>query len=93
MPFFFTLIFIYWLRWVFTAALGLSLGAASRGYFLAAMHGLLSCCGLTCYRAQALGLQALAAVSHRLSCSASCGIFPDYRKGLNPCSLHWQVDS
>ena len=26
-----------------------------------------------------------------LSCSMACGIFPD--QGLNPCSLHWQVDS
>ena len=28
---------------------------------------------------------------HRLSCSAACGIFPDQE--LNPCLLHWQVDS
>ena len=26
-----------------------------------------------------------------LSCSVACGIFPD--QGLNPCPLHWQVDS
>ena len=26
-----------------------------------------------------------------LSCSTACGIFPD--QGLNPCLLHWQVDS
>ena len=30
-------------------------------------------------------------VAHRLSCSKSCGIFPD--KGSNPCPLHWQADS
>ena len=30
-------------------------------------------------------------VAHTLSCSAACGIFPD--QGLNPCLLHWQVDS
>ena len=30
-------------------------------------------------------------VVHRLSCSAACGIFPE--QGLNPCPLHWQVDS
>ena len=30
-------------------------------------------------------------VAHGLSCSAACGIFPD--QGLNPCPLHWQVDS
>ena len=28
---------------------------------------------------------------HRLSCTSACGIFPD--QGLNPCLLHWQVDS
>ena len=26
-----------------------------------------------------------------LSCSQACGTFPD--QGLNPCLLHWQVDS
>ena len=30
-------------------------------------------------------------VVHRLSCTAACGIFQD--QGLNPCPLHWQVDS
>ena len=30
-------------------------------------------------------------VVHRLSCSAACEIFPDQE--LNPCPLHWQVDS
>ena len=30
-------------------------------------------------------------VAHGLSCSASCGIFPD--QGSNPCPLHWQADS
>ena len=30
-------------------------------------------------------------VVYRLSCSKTCGIFPD--QGSNPCSLHWQVDS
>ena len=32
-----------------------------------------------------------AAVEHGLSCSVACGIFPD--QGLNPCPLHWHVDS
>ena len=38
------------------------------------------------------------ALEHRLNscgaqayCSMACGIFPD--QGLNPCLLHWQVDS
>ena len=30
-------------------------------------------------------------VVHGLSCSATCGIFPD--QGSNPCPLHWQADS
>ena len=33
----------------------------------------------------------LSTVVHRLSHSATCGIFPD--QGSNPCPLHWQVDS
>ena len=41
----------------------------------------------------ARGLQSSgsAVVAHGLSCSVACGIFPD--QGLNPCPLHWQVDS
>ena len=31
------------------------------------------------------------AVAHWLSCPMACGIFLD--QGLNPCLLHWQVDS
>ena len=30
-------------------------------------------------------------VAHGPSCSLTCGICPTY--GLNPCLLHWQVDS
>ena len=30
-------------------------------------------------------------VEHGLSCPEAYGIFPD--QGLNPCPLHWQVDS
>ena len=30
-------------------------------------------------------------MTYRLRCSAACGIFPD--QGLNPCLLHWEVDS
>ena len=39
------------------------------------------------------GLQSAGSVVvvHRLSCSPSCGIFPD--QGSNPCPLHWQADS
>ena len=31
------------------------------------------------------------AVVHRLSCSTSCGILPNWTR--NPCLLHWQADS
>ena len=31
------------------------------------------------------------ALGHGLSCSAACGIFPDW--GSNPCLLHWKADS
>ena len=49
-------------------------------------HNVFSCCG-----AQALGMQALVVVAHRLSCSIAYGIFPDQE--LNPCPLHWQAES
>ena len=96
---------IYWLRWVFVAARGLSLVAASRGY------SSLPCAGFSCCRAQALGMWPSVVVArglsscgsrtlecrrsvvvvHGLSCSVACGIFPD--QGSNPCPLHWQADS
>ena len=84
-------LFIYfWLCWVFVAARGLSLVAASGGYSLLRYAGfslpwLLSC------GARALGTRASVVVAHELSCSAACGIFPD--QGSNPCPLHWQADS
>ena len=31
------------------------------------------------------------AAAHKLCCPEACGVFPD--QGLNPCPLHWQVDS
>ena len=39
------------------------------------------------------GLQSkgLIVVAHELSCSVACGILLE--QGLNPCLLHWQVDS
>ena len=35
-------------------------------------------------------VQASAVVTHGLSCSSTCGIFPD--QGSNPCPLHWQAN-
>ena len=42
---------------------------------------------------EALGLQRTGptVAVHRPSCSMAHGIFPDH--GLNPCLLHWQLDS
>ena len=58
-------LFIYfWLRWVFVAAHGLSLVAASRGYLS------LPCVGFSCCRARALGARASGVVACGLS---SCG--------------------
>ena len=82
--------FIYfWLCWVFVAAHGLSLVAASGGY------SLLRCAGfslrwLLFLRSTGSRRTGSVVVVHGLSCSAACGIFWD--QGLNPCSPYWQTD-
>ena len=89
---YFIIIFLnFWLHWVFVAARGLSLVAASRGCYSS-----LQCVGFSLR--QLLLLQSTGSrragsvvVAHGLSCSAACGVFPD--QGLNPRPLHWQVDS
>ena len=53
--------------------------------------GAFHCSGFSCCRAQALGSQASVVVAHGLSCSEAHWIYWDHR--LNPCPLHWQVDS
>ena len=40
---------------------------------------------------QLQGMRASVAVARRLSCSNTCGIFPD--QGSNTCPLHWQMNS
>ena len=104
------ILFIYiWLRWVFVAACGLSLVAASGGYsslWWQASH----CSGFSCCGAWTLGTQASVVVARGLS---SCGSRALERRlnsrahgfscsvawgifpdqGSNPCPLHWQVDS
>ena len=88
---------------------GFSLVAASRGYsslrcagfslqWLLLLRSIGSrCTGFSSCGSWAqqlwLGLQSAGSVVvvYGLSCSAACGIFPD--QGLNPCPLHWQVDS
>ena len=72
------LMFIYLgLRWVLVAVLGLFLVAASRGYFLVAVH-----------RLSSVGSVVLA---QGVCCPAACGIFPD--QGLNSCPLPKRADS
>ena len=88
--YFFFNFFYLWLCWVFVAALGLSLVAASGG------HSSSWCAGLSLSRPlllQSTGSRRADSVivAHGLSRSAACGIFPD--QGSNPCPLHWQADS
>ena len=73
----FIFIFIYfWLHWVFVAAHGLSLVAASGGFSSLCGRGLLfivrasHCSGFSCCGAQTLGTRASVVVARRLS---SCG--------------------
>ena len=87
----FIYLFIYlWLCWVFVSVRGLPLVAASRG------HSSSRCTGLSLSRPLLLwstGFRRAGSVTvaHGPSCSAACGILPD--QGLNPCPLHWRVDS
>ena len=75
--------FVYWLYWVFISA--------CRLFSSCSKWGLLTACGFSHCRAQALGTQASVVVGHWLSYSTTCGNLPD--QGLNPCPLRWQVDS
>ena len=65
-------------KWVFVAVGRFSLLAASGGYSLVAVHGLLTAV-------------AALVVEHRPSCPVARGIFPD--QGLKPWPLPWQVGS
>ena len=87
---FFFFFFFYWLHWVFIAARGLSLVAASGGYSSLQCAGL-SLRWLLLLRNTGSRHMGSVVVAHGLSCSAACGILPD--QGPNPCSLHWQADS
>ena len=92
----------FWLCWVFVAAHRLSLVATRGVYsslqctgFLLRWLLLLWSTGsrLAGSVVVACGLQSAGSVvvAHGLSCSAACGIFPNW--GSNLCPLHWQVDS
>ena len=88
---FLKLIISLWLPWFFTAVHGLSPVAAGRTYSPIAVYLLLLVGASLVAEHRFLGPWASGAVTHRLTCSTVCGIFLD--QGLNPCSLHWQVDS
>ena len=70
----------FWLRWVFVAARGLSLVAAS-GATLHCGARASHCGGFSCCRAWALGTQASVVVTHRLN---SCGLWALKRR-LSSC--------
>ena len=80
----------FFLCWCFVAALGFSLVAASRGYSLVPVHGLLIVMASLIVE-HGSSAWASVGVAHGLSCFAACGIFLE--QGLNPCLLHWPVDS
>ena len=61
--YFFKLIYL-WLRWVFVAALGLSLAASGATLRCGAQAS--HCSGFSCCGEQALGAQASVVVAHRL---------------------------
>ena len=73
------------MRWVFVTVFRLSLVAASGAY------SLLWSRGSRHMSFGSFGSAGSVVVAQRLSCSVTCGIFPE--EGLNPCGLHWQVDS
>ena len=98
------LLFIYfWVPWVFVAARGLSLVAASGGYYSLWFMGfslwwllllwstVSRHMGFSSCALWALSREASLVVVPRLSCSVACGIFLD--QGSNPCPLPWQADS
>ena len=88
--FIFYLFIFLWLRWVFVAARGLSLVAASGDCSSSRCAGL-SLSRPLLLRSTGSRRAGSAIVAHGPSCSAACGIFPD--QGSNPCPLHWQADS
>ena len=76
--------------WVLVSVQGLSPVAVSRG------HSSSQCTGLSLSRplpSWSTGYRRTGSVvvAHGPSCSAACGILPDW--GTNPCPLHWQADS
>ena len=96
--FFFPNTFIYfWLHWIFVAARGYFLVAASRIYSLVMVHALLVVGVSLVMEHRLQGVQVsevascrLSSCSTGLSCPAVGGIFSDHWS--NPCLLHQWVD-
>ena len=80
----------FWLCWVFVAVLGFSLVAASGDCSSLRYMGF-SLCWLLLLQTMGSRRVGSVVVAHGLCSLMACGIFPD--QGLNPCPLHWQVDS
>ena len=84
-------LFIYfWLCWVFISVRGLSPVVARGVHSSSRCAGLLLSWPLLLWSTSSRRADSVV-VAHGLSCSTACGIFPD--QGLNPCPLHWQMDS
>ena len=84
-------LFIYWPCWVYVAEHGLSLAVAGGMVVVQGVGVVLwcgarasHCCDFSCCGACALGALASVVVTHRLSSSKACRIFPD--QGSNPVS-------
>jgi len=73
------------LSWIFIAMHGLSL-VVGRGLLFFVVCKLLIVVASPVAGDGAIGAQASVLVTHRLSCSAACGIFLD--QASNPCPLH-----
>ena len=84
------LLSLFGLCWVFVALHRLFSSCGGWGLLFIGDR-LLIAVGFSCCWVKAPGEWDSVVVAHRLSCSAAYGIFPD--QGLNPCPLHWQVDS
>ena len=75
---------------------GASSSCGEQGLLFVVMHRLLVAVAslsswVSVAVARVLFSAGLIVVAHGLSCSATCGTFPN--QGSNPCPLHWQVDS
>ena len=89
---------VYFLYYFFTCGCA-GLCCRVRVFSSCREQGRLSYCGawlltvvtFSCCSSQALERMRSIVVAHSLSCPTACEIFPD--QGLNPCPLHWQMDS